>query len=97
MSTTAKSPASTATPQIGLEPVVRAAAAARDSGDQEVDTYDWDTSFAIRYPDANAAVTNGWASVQDDAKNVSATSDGYTRQRWAPGSSPSVATAGTSG
>jgi hypothetical protein len=78
MSTTAKSPASTAATKIRPKPVVRSADAAGSSGDQEVDTYDWDTSFAIRFPDANAAVTNGWASVQDDAKNVSATADGYT-------------------
>lgn len=44
----------------------------------EVDTYDWDTSFAIRYPDANAAVTAGWPAVQDDAKSFEASVDGYS-------------------
>lgn len=44
----------------------------------EVDTYDWDTAFAIRFADANTAIVNGWANVNSGAKNVSQTDDGYS-------------------
>ena len=45
---------------------------------QEVDTYGWDTSFAIRFADANQAITKGWKNVNDAAKNVSQTDEGYS-------------------
>lgn len=45
---------------------------------QEVGMYDWDTSFAIRYADANAAIVNAWSKIDDDAKNVTVTDEGYT-------------------
>ena len=38
---------------------------------ENADTNDWDTVFAIRFNDANTAITNNWASVSDKAKNVS--------------------------
>ena len=44
----------------------------------EVDTYDWDTAFAIRYADANSAISNGWAQVAAGAKSVSVSNSGYT-------------------
>ncbi|MEZ0487878.1 TULIP family P47-like protein [Fibrella aquatica] len=34
------------------------------------DTNDWDTVFAIRFNDANTAITSSWGSVSDKAKNV---------------------------
>lgn len=37
---------------------------------ENADTNDWDTVFAIRFNDANTAITNSWASVGDKAKNV---------------------------
>ncbi len=46
----------------------------------EVGTYDWDTSFAIRYKDANAAITNNWDNVNEDAKIVNNVDEGYSIQ-----------------
>lgn len=41
----------------------------------EADTYGWDTAFAIRFDNANKAVTKGWAQVDDGAKNVSVSAE----------------------
>ena len=38
---------------------------------QNADTNDWDTVFAIRFNDANTAISNNWANVDSKAKNVS--------------------------
>lgn len=37
---------------------------------KNADTNDWDTVFAIRFKDANTAITNNWSKVDDKAKNV---------------------------
>ncbi|WP_125721300.1 TULIP family P47-like protein [Flavobacterium ustbae] len=38
---------------------------------KNADTNDWDTVFAIRFNDANVAISNSWAKIDDKAKNVS--------------------------
>ncbi len=38
---------------------------------QDVDTYGWDTVFALNFTHANAGIVAGWANVDADAKNVS--------------------------
>ncbi|MPQ49269.1 TULIP family P47-like protein [Marinifilum sp. N1E240] len=38
---------------------------------KNADTNDWDTVFAIRFNDANIAITNNWSKVDDKAKNLS--------------------------
>lgn len=38
---------------------------------QNAETNDWDTVFAIRFNEANTAITNNWANVDSKAKNVS--------------------------
>lgn len=38
---------------------------------KNADTNDWDTVFAIRFNDANTAITHNWANVDSKAKNVS--------------------------
>ncbi len=37
----------------------------------DVDTYGWDTVFALNFTHANTAIVNGWAKVNAAAKNVS--------------------------
>jgi len=38
---------------------------------KNADTNDWDTVFAIRFNDANTAISDSWSKVSDKAKNVS--------------------------
>jgi len=45
---------------------------------ENADTNNWDTVFAIRFNDANTAISKNWASVSDKAKNVSQTSEDYS-------------------
>lgn len=36
-----------------------------------VDTYNWDTAFALNFTNANTAIANNWPNIGDGAKNVS--------------------------
>jgi hypothetical protein len=41
----------------------------------DADTYGWDTAFAINFANANKAIVDGWAEVDEGAKNVAVTAD----------------------
>lgn len=40
-----------------------------------VDTYNWDTAFALNFDNANAAIVKKWPSISDKAKDVSQAAD----------------------